>query len=187
MKNEFKNRWMAWAIVILAVMNITTFLTIIYERNKVDNEEVVSEPNQVQSENSSMAYSGRYFRDQLNLSRDQMNRFIEFNPNFRQRIWSINLDMDRLRHQMVIELAKQNCDTGKLNILSDSIGALHANLKKVTCKFYLDIKNICNQQQQEKLEQIFDEMFASNVPMGQNGMRGREGRGRGRGRGWTIY
>ncbi len=182
MRNEIRNRWMVWAIVFLAVMNITTFLTIIYERNKVDNEEVVSEPNQVQSENSSLAYSGRYFRDQLSLSRDQMNRFIEFNPYFRQQVRSINLNMDRQRHQMLIELAKQNCDTSKLNVLSDSIGALHANLKKVTCKFYLDIKNICNLQQQEKLEQIFDEMFASDVRMGQYGMGGREGRGRGRGR-----
>ena len=68
---------------------------------------------------------------------------------------------------MLTEMSEKNCDTNKLNLLSDSIGYLHADLKKLTYKYYLDFKNICNEQQQEKLEQLFGEMFSSDVQMGQ--------------------
>lgn len=179
MESENKNRWMVWAIVILAVMNVSTLLTIIYQRNHVRKEEVVSVPLQVQSESESMKFSGRYFRDQLNLNREQMNRFVEFNPDFRQQVRNINIDLNRQRHQMLIDMAAKNCDTNKLNVLSDSIGSLHASLKKVTYKYYLDIKNICNQQQQEKLEQLFGEMFTTDIQMGQNGNGGQQRRYRG--------
>ena len=41
--------------------------------------------------------------------------------------------------------------------------------------YYLNFKNICNQEQQKKLEQLFGEMFNSDIQMGQNG-RGGPGR-----------
>jgi hypothetical protein len=179
METENKNRWMTWAIVFLALMNLATVLTIVYQRNKVGKEEVVSEPEQVQSESSSIKYSGRYFRDQLNLSRDQMNRFVEFNPLFREHVRNINYDLNSVRQKMIAEMTSKNCDTIKLIRLSESIGLLHADLKKVTYRYYLDIKNICNQQQQKKLEQLFSVMFVSDEGMGQYGRGGQQRRYRG--------
>jgi hypothetical protein len=180
MKEESRKRWMVWAIVVLAIMNITTLITILYQKNQSEDTKFVTVPDQVQSESSSIQYSGRYFRDQLNLSRDQMNRFVQFNPVFRQQARSINIDLDRIRHQMLTEMAKKNSDNNKLNMLSDSIGYLHSNLKKLTYKYYLDIKNFCNQEQQKNLEQLFNEMFTNDIQMGQHGMGGPNGRRYGR-------
>ena len=109
-----------------------------------------------------------------------MSRFVEFNPAFRENVRNINMDLNLLRQKMLSEMAAENCDTIRLNTLSDSIGILHANLKKVTYKYYIDIKNICDQQQQEKLEQLFGGMFASDGRMGQYGKGGQQGRRRGR-------
>ena len=64
---------------------------------------------------------------------------------------------------MLSEMAADNYDTIRLNTLSDSIGYLHADLKKVTYKYYLDIKNICDQQQQQKLEQLFAECLQATA------------------------
>jgi len=180
MKEESKNRWMVWAIVVLAIMNITTLMTILYHKNQSVEAEIVAAPDQVQSESSSIQYSGRYFRDQLNLSRDQMNRFVQFNPVFRQQARSINIDLERIRHQMLTEMAAKNSDAIKLNSLSDSIGYLHSNLKKLTYRYYLDIKNVCNKEQQKKLEQLFGEMFTNDIQMGQYGKGGPNGRRYGR-------
>jgi len=180
MKEESRKRWMVWAIVVLAIMNITTLITILYQKNQSEDAEFITAPDQVQSESSSIQYSGRYFRDQLNLSRDQMNRFVQFNPVFRQQARSINIDLDRIRHQMLTEMAKRNSDNNKLNMLSDSIGYLHSNLKKLTYRYYIDIKSICNQEQQKKLEQSFGEIFASDMHMGQNGKGNPNGRRYGR-------
>ena len=180
MKTENKYSRMVWAIVILAVMNIATILTIVYQRHQAGKAEFVPESGQVQSESASIKYSGRYFRDQLNLNNDQMDRFKEFNPRFRQHVRDINIDLSKKRQEMLDEMAADTADTLRLNLLSDSIGSLHAELKKLTYRYYSDFKKICDKQQQEKLEQLFGEMFAADVQMGQYGQRGPHGSGRGR-------
>jgi len=176
MKTENKKGWMVWAIVILAIMNVSTFLTIIIHSKNTLQSDTITKPEQVQSESASLKYSGRYFRDQLNLSRLQMERFTEFNPDFRQQAREINIELIRKRERMLSEMAAQNSDNIKLNMLADSIGYLHSDLKKLTYRYYLDIKNICDKQQQQKLEQLFGEMFASDLPMGQHGRAVQNGR-----------
>jgi len=180
MKTENTYKWMVWVIVILALMNIATIVTVIYNRNKANSEVTVESARQSQSPVLSMKYSGRYFRDQLGFNNDQMSRFAEFNPVFRENVRSINNELDLLRDQMLSEMAAEECDSGKLDQLSDSIGYLHANLKKVTYKYYLDIKNICDQQQQEKLEELFSGMFASDFRQGRYGRGRQQGRQHGR-------
>ena len=180
MKPENKKGWMVWAIIILAIMNISTLLTIIINRNQTVQTETVNATEQVQSESASLGYSGRYFRDQLNLSRIQMDRFTEFNPVFRQQAREVNIELTKKRDRILTEMAAQNSDLIKLDMLSDSIGYLHAHLKKLTYRYYMDIKNICDKQQQQKLEQLFGEMFASDLPMGLHGKDGQNGRRYGR-------
>jgi hypothetical protein len=180
MKAVNKNNWMIWAIAVLAVMNLATLITVVYHRNKFIEKETVTIPDQIKSENNSVKYSGRYFRDELNLSNDQMRKFSEFNPEFRQKVMSINQSLDKKRQEMLVEMAEKNCDTNKLNLLSDSIGYLHASLKKQTYLYYMNFKRICNEQQQEKLEQLFGEMFSSDIQMGQHGRGGQGGRRYGR-------
>jgi Spy/CpxP family protein refolding chaperone len=180
MKAVNKNNWMVWAIVVLAVMNLATLITVVYHKNKSVEEEIVAMPDQAKSENASVKYSGHYFRDELNLSNDQMKKFSEFNPEFRQIVMAINRSLDSKRHEMLVEMAEKNCDTNRLNLLSDSIGYLHASLKKQTYLYYLNFKKICTEQQQEKLEQLFGEMFSSDARMGQHGRGGQGGRRFGR-------
>lgn len=176
MKTDSNNRWMVWAIIVLAIMNITTLVTVIYHRYHIGETINVPVPDKVQSESASIKYSGRYFRDQLGLNKEQMIKFAEFNPVFRQGVRTINFELAEKRHRMLIGMAEKNCDTNRLNTLSDSIGYLHASLKKLTYMYYLNFKNICNKQQQEKLEKLFGEMFTSDVQMGQNGNGGPNGR-----------
>jgi len=180
MKTENRNRWMVWAIIVLAILNITTLITFVYHKNQVIDTETVATPDSVKSETASVLYSGRYFRDELNLSNEQMNKFSQFNPEFRQDARAINLKLTEKRHEMLIEMAQKNSDKNKLNLLSDSIGYLHASLKKVTFMYYLNLKNICTQEQQKKLEQLFGEVFNSDTQILQNGA-GRQG---GRRYGW---
>jgi hypothetical protein len=176
MKAEIKNRWVVWAIVGLALLNITTLITIVYHKNQVIEKELVITPNSTNSEKASVLYSGRYFRDELNLSNEQMSKFSHFNPEFRREVRTINLLLADKRNEMLVEMAEENSDTNRLNLLSDSIGYLHASLKKVTYMYYLNFKNICTQEQQKKLEQLFDEIFNSDTQMIKNKAGGQGGR-----------
>jgi len=176
MKTVNTNYWMVLAIIVLAVMNLTTFITVLYNKNRTENNEIVSAREQATTETASLRFSGRYFRDELNLSTEQMNSFSDFNPEFRQNVFTINRSLDKKRREMLDEMAKRNCDTTILNNISDSIGYLHASLKKQTYQYYLSFKRICNDEQLIKLEQLFGEMFTSDVQMRQNGRGGQGGR-----------
>ncbi len=180
MKAINKNNWMVWAIAVLAVMNLATLTTVLYHRNKVDSQVAVVYPDQAKSGNASVKFSGRYFRDELNLSDEQMKSFSEFNPAFRQKVMAINRNLDIKRQEMLAEMSKKNCDTSRLNLLSDTIGWLHASLKKQTYLYYLNFKKICTDQQQEKLEQLFGEMFNNDFQRRQQGRGGPGGRRFGR-------
>jgi Spy/CpxP family protein refolding chaperone len=178
------NKWLIWIIVLLLIMNVSAVVTMFYHKEQVNRtEEVIVNPANIESA-SSMQYSGRWFRDQLQLSREQMNEFSRFNPVFRQRLRSINIELSEKRMQMLNELASEKSDTSLLNDLSDSIGALHSNLKKATYAYYLEFKKICTPQQQEKLKEIFNRMFEGEMPSGGPG-RGMQGGRRFRMRGNT--
>jgi len=157
-------------------MNITTLITVLYHKNQVFHKEVAAIPDSTKSEIASVLYSGRYFRNELNLSNEQMYKFSQFNPEFRQEVRLINLKLAEKRQEMLVEMAEKNSDKNRLNMLSDSIGYLHASLKKVTYMYYLNFKNICNQEQQKKLEQLFSEMFNNDTQMLQYGRGGPGGR-----------
>jgi len=167
---------MVWTIVVLAVLNITTITTIFYSRHQSMQNLPVTSSGRGISERSSMKFSGRYFRDNLGLNVQQMNRFSQFNPTFRRQVQNINFELADKRHHMLLEMTAPKCDTVRLNQLSDSIGFLHARLKRLTYGYYLNFREICDREQQQKLEQLFSEMFASEKQPGpgqQGGMNGR--------------
>lgn len=180
MRTENKYNWMTWAIIILALMNIATIVTVLYQKNRAEAVENSFSKSETGSENASVNYSGRYFRDQLSLDNDQMSKFMAINPTFRGSIRDINRKLNHTRQEMFSLMAAGEADTAKLNALSDTIGVLHANLKKETYRYYLDLKNICDTEQQKKLEELFRGMFVSESQMGQNGNAGQQGRRRGR-------
>ncbi|MCX6236859.1 MAG: periplasmic heavy metal sensor [Bacteroidia bacterium] len=175
MKTENKYTLMVWAIVILTVMNISTVATIVYHKYQSEKAETIAVSDQKQLETDSEKFSGRYFRDQLNLSREQMDKFKEINPVFRPKARDITIELAQKRKQMLIEMAAAKSDTARLNALSDSIGQLHSNLKKITYRYYLEIKSICDPEQQRKLEQIFGEMFTNDSQLGYPGKGGPRG------------
>ncbi len=164
---------MIWAIVVLAVMNISTLGTILYHQYQSNRPVANSLPRQNQLETDAEKFSGRYFRDKLNLNENQMDIFRETNRVFRQQARDITIELSAIRNEMLVEMASANADTNKLNPLSESIGRLHSRLKKLTFKYYLDIKSISNTEQQKQLEQLFSEMFTNDAM----GFPGRNGQG----------
>ena len=171
MKAETKQRMMAWAVVALALMNISTLLTIVYHQRQTNTVEVTPASEKTLEANA-VSFTGRYFHDQLNLNSEQTDKFRLLNPAFRPKARKITLELAQKRRQMLIEMSAENSDTMRLNALSDSIGYLHSNLKKITYNYYLDIKSFCNPEQKQKLEKLFEEMFTNDAPMGFSGNGG---------------
>lgn len=170
-----KNKWLIWLVLLLLIMNVSAIITMLYHQ-KSEKTSGKFQAISVKDSVSSVQYSGRWFRDELQLSRDQMAMFSDFNPPFRHKVRSINIELLEKRREMLDELTAENSDTLRLNILSDSIGMLHAGLKKATYEYYLEFKKICTPEQQEKLKEIFGTMFEGEIPAGGPGQGMHRGR-----------
>ncbi len=155
------NKILIWVIIILAVTNISTVGTIIYHnyfQQATDcNEETT---NKIDVPDTRL---GRFFREELNLSNEQHQQFRTFRRNFHYKANNITQKMQILRNDMLTELKKENSDTVYLHKLAKEIGNLHTELKHLTFEYYLDMKNVCNDDQKEKLYQIFNSMMNKNA------------------------
>jgi Spy/CpxP family protein refolding chaperone len=158
-------------------MNVSAVVTILSHKRQENKSEEISKSQAADvNPELSMKYSGRWFRDELQLTREQMKEFALFNPVFRQKVRAINIELAENKEKMLNELTKEVNDTVLLNKLSDSIGQLHAELKKVTYAYYLEFKRICTPEQQEKLYTIFSTMFEGEIPAAGSGQGNRSGR-----------
>ncbi len=170
MKTETKSKLLVWAVVFLALLNISTISTIFIDKQKAaDNQESFT----IDPESSPL--SGRYLRRELNFDQSQMETYRIQSRYFRNRANGIISNLNHYKAQLNNELNSVSPDSSIIADYSDSIGISHAQLKKVTAQFYLGLKGISDQEQTEKLEMIFAPLFRDNPNI--------QGPGRGTGRG----
>lgn len=173
MKTDNKYRILVWVIVILIATNLSTIGSFFYHRehemkgSEIEKEDQTSIPGDQRT---------RFFRDELNLNEDQIDQFREINRAFNHSARIIETNLSQLRQELIQELGSQQSDTTKLNALALQVGEDHRKLKLVTIDFYRDMKNLCNSDQQEKLNHIFQDMLNSNNQVNLP----QQGKGRGR-------
>ena len=168
-----------WSAVVLLVLNVSTLVTIgfhtLVEKEAIDTGQ---QENPAQLKPTSENFSGRYFRDRLELSADQMKQFFKINQRFRSEAFSIQDQLAEIRKNMLEELSSEQSDTLKLNKLSSELGSLHGRLKVISFQYYLNIKELCNKEQKIKLKEIFQIFFETETPIGNPGPgRYRKGQG----------
>lgn len=152
MKSKNTYRILIGTVIILLTYTIsmTTSYVVHRQQDKKALEQTLNQNTEIPSEQRT-----RFFREQLNLHTDQIEIFRELNRNFNRKGNIINADLQRLRIEMVEELGKKNPDSNQLDSISTEIGNLHAQLKKVTIEYYIEMKENCDEEQQKKLNEIF--------------------------------
>lgn len=176
-----KNKVLVWIIVLLAVLNITTIATIVYhvrqDKKNAETSIVIGSGNPL---------NGSYLRSEVGFDDEQMDAFRSANKEFRPVSNEIIYKMDSLKHLMFDEINKEPIDSLKINQLSKDFGELHAQLKEITNKFYLQLKSISTPEQSEKLKETFAPLFyqdgANRFERGR-GQGKEQGRGPGQGQG----
>lgn len=163
MEESRKSRFFLWVVIIFIIMNAATIATILFYVLQPGKTARAYIPNYLQSERRAQKFSSRYFQEQLNLSDEQHAAFRKMNPAFRQETRNIVQNINILRKRIFDELTAPASDTIYLYQLSDSIGQLHGQLKKLTCRYYLNLKRICNDEQQKKLEILFQPVLNNEM------------------------
>lgn len=144
-------RILIWVIVILVATNLSMGLSFWYHKQQDKKAAAnVNEKLEMPAEQRT-----RFFRDQLNLSMEQVNVFRELNRDYNRNARWISMDLEDLRIDMVDEMGTEEPSREKLNLIAENIGKLHAELKELTMDYYLKMKEECDSVQQEKLKEVF--------------------------------
>ena len=170
MESKYTYRMLIWVIVILAATSLSMGLSFWYHKQQDkkaagQNEQQIEMPSEQRT---------RFFREQLNLRQDQIDIFRDLNREYNRSARRISYRLEEFRTEMVEEMGKKDPSQDDLDSISENIGELHSELKKVTIQYYLDMKEVCDIGQQEKLNDIFMSMSKSkeDVSLPQRGRKG---------------
>jgi len=169
MVNRNTYRILIWVSIILLATNLSMGISFVYhkQQDKKFMEQLEEAAIEVPSERRT-----RFFKEQLNLGREQMDLFRELNREFNRTAWRITHQLEALRIEMVRELGKEKPRQKSLDSISQNIGELHTDLKNETIKYYLKLKEACNEEQQIKLNEIFISMLKKNEDVSLPGFGG---------------
>jgi hypothetical protein len=170
-----KYRILIWVIIILVATNLSMGFSFLYHRQQ---DKKVLEQTEQEALELPARQRTRFFRERLNLQPKQMETFRELNRDFNRTAWQINHQLESLRIEMVREMGTENPDKQKLVTISEEIGALHTQLKNETIDYYLAMKEVCSDNQKEKLNEIFISILQKNedVRLPQRGRQFRNNR-----------
>ena len=162
-------RILIWIIVILVAANLSMGLSFWYHKLQ-DKKAAEKAKDTIEMPSEQRT---RFFREQLNLRPDQMDIFRDLNRNYNREARQISFQLESLRIEMVREMGTENPNQETLGNITNDIGKLHTALKELTIKYYLDMKEVCDENQQQKLNEIFVSMSKTNedVSLPQRGRR----------------
>lgn len=153
MNKQTKKTLLILLIVVLVVINISALVTIMYSEksdlppDKPFNNQVIEE-----IESRGMYH---FLRDELKLTDEQFEQFRDIQRTNMIKSQSIALELSKKRQEMMNEIAKKNPNREKLDAIAKEIGELHYQLKLNTIHHFLELKDICNEDQQESIQRLF--------------------------------
>lgn len=159
MISKNKYRILIWIVVILVAVNLSMGISYLY--HKKQDKKLTEQVEEAAIEMPAQRRA-RFFREQLNLNREQLEKFRELNRSFNRTAWTITHELQTLRIEMVQELGSKNPDAEKLDSISANIGLLHKQLKNETISYYLGMREVCDEEQKQKLNEIFMSMLQNN-------------------------
>ncbi len=177
MNKQTKKIILSALIIILIIINLSSLSTIYYHKRIRDKK--IEEFNDKKKQ---LHIGGihRFIKEELKLDSLQFEQFREaYYKNMRES-HNIAEKLNIYRYDMITEVAKINPNERELDKISRNIGDLHYELKKLSINHFMELKEICNEEQQENLQKLFMRMM-EDQDSGRNKMRNRDGR-RGRNR-----
>jgi len=142
-----------WILVIGLCFAVGWFVSKVFPFKEVEHIEI--------SESSADSVSWRGFMrisEQLDLEEGQKEIFFERERAYRDSLYYYRQQLDSLESYIIRELAAEDPDREQLNKLASEIGSSQERIKKITIAHFLVLRDLCNEQQQEKLSSMFYKM-----------------------------
>jgi hypothetical protein len=160
-----KTSLLYWIIALLLILNLSTIGGLIYHHYDQLAEE---QPALILDVQNDSRLTGRYFRQVIGFDDEQMEAFRKANRKFQPAANQIIFTIDSLKQEQFNELKKKKSDTVRLFEIAEKIGTQHKELKNITNRFYLEIKKACDEEQCNKLEEVFHPLFKNTIQGGRH-------------------
>ena len=154
-----KYRILIWIVVILVAINLSMGISYLYHKKQ---DKKLTEQLEEAAIEMPAQQRARFFREQLNLNSEQLEKFRELNRSFNRTAWNITHELQTFRIEMIEELGNENPNAEKLDSISENIGLLHTQLKNETISYYMEMREVCDEDQRQKLNEIFMSMLQNN-------------------------
>jgi Spy/CpxP family protein refolding chaperone len=174
MITESKYKILIWLVIILFALILSTWISLFLHTRQ---NEPGRQAGEMTNQETVARQGARQFRETLGLDAGQLDAFRQINQSYNQETNRITYELERLRVAMVEELGKPDTDEAKIREINREFGDLHEKLKNRTADYYLEMKALCNEEQKQKLFEMFRGMVQKEEPVP-------AGQGRRRGRGW---
>ena len=141
-----KKRLVVLLIVFLLIINVAAISTIVFHRyfisDRVFGEKKIENPV-------------GFMRKALSLDSKQEKIFKSLNSDYQKKSAKTLKSLKMKRVEMLEEISLPDPNIEQLDKIADEIGVLHADLKKQTIKNFLDMKENCTPEQQQKFKQMY--------------------------------
>jgi len=157
-ESQKKNHIMAWTIVVLLIMNLTTITLLWFGQFKKPV------PFPMPGTKESLNEGARFLKSELNLSENQVQQFIDSRNRHVDESREIQNKIHQLKRQIVGEAFSDAPDMAKIQNLSKEIGLHQAEFERYLFRHFSELKSYCTPEQQEKLLSIFNDMAMMSRP-----------------------
>lgn len=146
---EKTNRILLWLNLVLLLVITSAAVTFF----------VMKSTNEKSRADTGVINSMDLLREELGLTDAQYKKVLVENDRT-TRTYNIVFDMMcEANVAMIEELAKENSDPAVLDSLARKVGNLSTSLRRHTTDYFMNLKGICNEEQQQRLTVIFKRMM----------------------------
>lgn len=146
-----KNKIIGWIIIAGLAINLAAISTILYK--------VYYQKKEIEREHPMHKNQHGFIRKELNLSNEQDIKFKEIKEISKKEAKAIFIKMREQRKDLLAVLTEKNPDTLKINQIITEIEKSHSMLLQHTVNHYFQLKNILREDQYQKLNLLFMDMF----------------------------
>lgn len=144
-----QHRIVSWLNVFLLIINVSAFITILY----------MNKSNVTQEKSNDKYRSDNLLRKELKLSDEQFSKLSKLDGNV-FRNYQLLLDKQcEFNFDLLEELSSEHPSKEKLDSIANRIGRYQSLLKKQTIKHFLNIREICTEDQVKLLDDLLKDMM----------------------------
>lgn len=157
-----KNRFTAWAIIILIVLNLFT-LSVLWMTNTRRERPPKHGPH-------FRAHDRKDILDaELNFNDEQKEKHRTLKENHFKQMRILTEEIHKNKKDLFNRLSEPTYDSLEVKALCNKIGSLQSDLEELTFYHFNDIKSICTPEQKEKLKEVNKKLIDILRPKGRRG------------------